>query len=507
MRGMTVDTDVCIIGSGVGGSAVAWSLASSDAAVLVLERGEHLPREPENSDPEAVFGKLRYRTTETWLDEAGKPFRPGQYYYVGGHTKFFGTAMFRFRKEDFGELVHEEGVSPAWPVTYAEMEPWYELAEKLFQVHGQAGIDPSEPPRARPFPYQPLPHEPVVEKLAVRFSQQGLRPFAMPSSIGLHDGGGCVRCASCDAHPCRIDAKGDAETRLLRPAMKSGNVTLWTGSEVVRLETSADGKRIVAALVRRGGEEIRVTARLFVLSAGAVNSAALLLRSANARHPGGLANGSDQVGRNFMNHNCTALMALDPARVNATRFPKTVTVNDFYFSDGAGGPPLGNLQMLGKLQPAMLRGVMPWMPDMALAWLARHSLDMYAMSEDLPHPDSRVQVTSGGTIQLSWRRTNMAPHRRLVKRARHILKQAGYPIVVSRPFGMETPSHQCGTARFGNDPASSVLDPWCRAWQLDNLYVVDASFFPSSAALNPALTIAAQALRVGAHLRDNLNNF
>jgi choline dehydrogenase-like flavoprotein len=208
-----------------------------------------------------------------------------------------------------------------------------------------------------------------------------------------------------------------------------------------------------------------------------------------------------------MNHNCTALMAIDPSRVNATRFPKTVTLNDFYFSDGAGGPPMGNLQMLGKLQPAMLRGAMPWMPNVALAWLARHSLDMYAMSEDLPHPDSRVQVTSSGKIQLSWRRTNMAPHRRLVKRAKQVLKDAGYPIVLSRPFGMDTPSHQCGTARFGDDPESSVLDAWCRAWELDNLYVVDASFFPSSAALNPALTIAAQALRVGAHLRENLNSF
>lgn len=502
-----MDTDVCIIGSGVGGSAVAWSLAPAGARVLVLERGEHLPREPENSDPEAVFGQLRYRTTDTWLDGAGKPFRPGQYYFVGGHTKFFGTAMFRFRKEDFGEVVHEEGVSPAWPITYDELAPWYDLAEELFQVHGKEGVDPCEPPRAKAFPYGPVPHEPVLARLEERMRQQGLQPFAMPASIGLHDGGGCVRCSSCDAHPCRIDAKGDAETRLLRPAMRAPNVTLWTGSEVVKLETSDDGKRIVAAVVRRAGCEVRVTASLFVLSAGAINSAALLLRSASARYPDGLANGSGQVGRNYMNHNCTALMALDPRQVNATRFPKTVALNDFYFGDGAGGPPLGNLQMLGKLQPAMLRGVLPWAPAGVLAWLARHSVDMYAMSEDLPHPDSRVRVTPSGQIQLDWHRTNLTPHRRLVQRAKRMLRRAGYPVVLSRPFGMDTPSHQCGTLRFGSDPASSVLDPWCRAWQLDNLYVVDASFFPSSAALNPALTIAAQALRVGAHLRTHLNSF
>ncbi|MES2115698.1 MAG: GMC family oxidoreductase [Pseudomonadota bacterium] len=502
-----MDTDVCIIGSGVGGSAVAWSLAPAGARVLVLERGGHLPREPENSDPEAVFGQLRYRTTDTWLDGAGKPFRPGQYYFVGGHTKFFGTAMFRFRKEDFGEVVHEEGVSPTWPITYDELAPWYDLAEDLFQVHGKDGVDPCEPPRAHAFPYGPVPHEPVLARLEERMRQQGLQPFAMPASIGLHDGGGCVRCSSCDAHPCRIDAKGDAETRLLRPAMRTPNVTLWTGSEVVKLETSDDGKRVVAAVVRREGREVRVTASLFVLSAGAINSAALLLRSASARYPDGLANGSGQVGRNYMNHNCTALMALDPRQVNATRFPKTLALNDFYFGDGAGGPPLGNLQMLGKLQPAMLRAALPWAPAGVLAWLARHSVDMYAMSEDLPHPDSRVRVTPSGQIQLDWRRTNLAPHRRLVQRAKRMLRRAGYPVVLSRPFGMDTPSHQCGTLRFGSDPASSVLDPWCRTWQLDNLYVVDASFFPSSAALNPALTIAAQALRVGAHLRTHLNSF
>lgn len=502
-----MDADVVIIGSGLGGSAVAWSLAASGARVLILERGGHLPREPQNGDPEAVFGQLRYRSTETWLDGDGQPFRPGQYYYVGGHTKFFGSAMFRFRERDFQATCHEDGESPAWPVSYAELEPWYGLAERLFQVHGSAGADPCEPPRASAYPQPPLAHEPVIGRLAERLRAQGLRPFPMPSSIGLHEGGGCVRCASCDAHPCPIDAKGDAETRLLRPAMAHSNLTLWTGSEVLRLETEADGGRIAAALVRRDGRDVRVTARLFVLAAGAINSAALLLRSASAQHPDGLANQSDQVGRNFMNHNCTALMAVDPRRVNTTRFPKTLVLNDFYPGEGGDGPPLGNLQMLGKIQPAMLRGALPWAPEAALSYLARHSVDLYAMSEDLPHPESRVRVTGGGQIQLSWRRTNLATHQRLVARAKSMLRQAGFPLVLGRRFGMDTPSHQCGTVRFGSDPASSALDPYCRSWQHDNLYVVDASFFPSSAALNPALTIAAQALRVGDHLNTNLARF
>ncbi len=500
------DADVVIIGSGLGGSAIAWSLARSGARVLIVERGGHLSREPHNADPEAVFRAQRYRAQETWLDGRGKPFRPGQYYYVGGHTKFFGTAMFRFRERDFEATEHEDGTSPAWPISYAALEPWYGMAERLFQVRGGDGADPGEPPRSAGFPYPAIAHEPVIGQLAGRLRAQGSQPFPMPSSIRPHQGA-CVRCATCDAFPCRIDAKGDAEICLLRPAMEHPNVTLWTDSEVVRLDTDDAGQRIVAAHVRRNGRQVRVTARLFVLAAGAINSAALLLRSANSRHPYGLANGSGVVGRNFMNHNCTALMAFDPRRVNQTRFPKTMVLNDFYFDDGAGGPGLGNLQMLGKIQPAMLRGALPWAPAALLSYLARHSVDMYAMSEDLPHAESRVRLTRAGQIQLNWRRTNMRTHRRLVERARIVLKLAGFALVLSRPFGVETPSHQCGTIRFGDDPASSALDPFCRAWQHDNLYVVDASFFPSSAALNPALTIAAQALRVGAHLNTMLHRF
>jgi choline dehydrogenase-like flavoprotein len=347
----------------------------------------------------------------------------------------------------------------------------------------------------------------LIGKLAARIEGLGLRPFPMPTSIRLHPGGDCVRCASCDAFPCPIDAKGDAEISLLRPAMAHPNVTLWTGSEVLRLDTDRDGRRIAAARVRRDGAELRVTARLFVLAAGAINSAALLLRSANERHPDGLANGSGQVGRNFMNHNCTALMAIDPRQSNRTRFPKTMVLNDFYLDDGDGGAGLGNLQMLGKIQPAMLRGALPWVPAPLLSYLARHSVDVYAMSEDLPHPDSRVRLTASGQIQLSWQRTNLGAHQRLVGRAKKLLRQAGFPLVLGRRFGMDTPSHQCGTVRFGDDPDTAPLDRLCKAWQHDNLYVVDASFFPSSAALNPALTIAAQALRVGAHLKSNLHRF
>ena len=502
-----MECDVAIIGSGVGGGCVALSLAGTGARVLILERGQRLPREPQNWDPEAVFVENRYRTTETWYDGAGNLFRPGQFYYVGGHTKVYGTAMFRFRERDFDGVEHAEGWSAPWPVCYAELEPWYAQAERVFGVHGKAGDDPTEPVRSGPFPHPPIPHEPIIGEVFERMRAIGLHPAHMPAAIDFHAGGTCIRCGTCDAFPCKIGAKGDAETRLIEPSLKHTNVKLQTGSLVTRLFTDDRGKRIVSAEVDRGGEKLTIKARLFVLSAGAINSAAVLLRSADSKNPAGLANSSGVVGRCYMNHNCTAIMAVTPWRQNHTRYPKTLTLNDYYFGGNASDKPLGNLQLLGKIEEPMLRGALPNAPKWSRAWLARHSVDWYVMSEDLAQRDSSVVLRSDGAIQLNWKRSNLQAHRKWVEVAKRLLKQTGFPIVLSKPFGTDTPSHQCGTARFGADPATSVLDPYCRAWDHENLYVVDASFFPSSAALNPALTVAAQALRVGSHLKIALNRF
>jgi choline dehydrogenase-like flavoprotein len=503
-------TDVLIIGSGVGGSAVAWQLARSGHRVLVVERGERVPREPQNRDPVAIFCEGRYRTTDTWTI-GGRSFRPGQYHVVGGSTKFYGAAMFRLRERDFEAVEHEDGVSPAWPIGYRDLEPWYGEAERLFGVRGAAGLDPTEPPRSTPYPHPPMPHEPMVAEAERRFRAQGLRPFPMPAAVDFGDGGRCERCGTCDAFPCLVDAKGDAEVRLLDPALRQPTVQLLTGTRVTRLLTDDSGRRIVAAEAERGGETVRLTAEVFVLSAGAIASAALLQRSATARHARGLANSSDVVGRHFMTHNCTGMMAVHPTRPNDTRFPKTLALNDYYFGDRDGATeaerrtPLGNLQLLGKIREPMLRAAMPaWVPRAARRWMADHSSDWYVMSEDLPHPDSTVRLGADGRIDLTWHRTNLGAHRRWVQRATSILRRSGYPIVLTKPFTHETPSHQCGTVRFGSEPASSALDPLCKAWDHDNLYVVDAGFFPSSAAVNPALTVAAQALRVGHHLRTEV---
>ena len=497
------DFDIVIIGSGVGGGSVALQLAGSDAKVLVIERGPVLPREAQNWDIEAVFVDQRYKTTETWYADE-RPFRPGMFYFVGGHTKFYGTAMFRFRERDFEELVHEEGISPAWPIRYDDLEPWYAEAERLFGVRGQSDIDPTEPPRSAPYAHAPVPHEPVLAAIAQRLEAQGLKPFPMPSAIDLGPGGRCQRCANCDAIPCKIDAKGDAEVRLIRPALAKPNVKLCSSVRAERLITDDTGRRIVAMEVVDGDARRRITADLFVLSAGAINSAARLLRSANDRHPRGLANSSDQVGRNYMTHNTTALMALHPFRRNTTRFPKTLAVHDYYFGERSGGTPLGSLQLLGKIREPMLRGPLSRVPAFMRRLLAEHSVDWYAQSEDLPHPDSRVTVRPDGAINLHWHRTNLRAHHNWVARCKRILRGTGYPIVLSSGFGTDVVSHQCGTVRFGDDPATSALDPLCKAWDHDNLYVVDTGFFPSSAAVNPALTVAAQGLRVGHHLRTEV---
>ena len=493
--------DVVIIGSGVGGGCIAHVLAPTGARIVILERGSRLPREMRNWDPEAVYADAAYKSDERWVDGTGRSFRPGQFYYVGGHTKVFGATMFRFRREDFLAMEHAGGLSPAWPIDYETLEPYYARAERLFGVHGEAGADPTEPPRSGPYPHPPLRHNPVIAALAERLRAQGLRPFPMPSSVQDHEGGACVRCNTCDGFPCRLGAKGDAETRLIDPVLEHDNVALRTEAQVVRLRADAGGRRVVAAELADGTE---VQGDLFVLAAGAVNSAAILLRSAHARHAHGLANASGMVGRHYMNHNCTAVMAVRPFRANRETFQKTLALNDFYLGDGVGGPPLGNLQLLGKIMEPMLRNEVRRVLRWARAWLAAHSVDWYAMSEDLPHPESRVRVRDDGTVILDWRRTNMAAHKTLVAKARRMLRAAGFPIVLSKAFSKETPSHQCGTVRFGHDPAEAPLDPFCKAFDLDNLYVVDASFFPSSAAVNPALTVAAQALRAGEHIASTV---
>ncbi|MHA7969212.1 FAD-dependent oxidoreductase [Rhizobium sp. CAU 1783] len=500
---MTSTPDIVIIGSGIGGATVAAGLAPSGANILILEAGDHIADLPENRDQRAIFQRGHFRPKEMWYEADGTPFNPGNYYNVGGNSKFYGAVLVRYRAEDFAEMKHREGVSPAWPFPYEELEPWYSEAERLYQVRGSLGEDPTEPAHSRPYAFPPVPDEPAVASVRQRLKANGMHPYSLPLGLDL-DRWLAKAKTPWDAHPNCHDGKMDAETTALALALGYPNVTLQTRSRVTRLETSEDGRRITAVHVLRDGTSERIAPRMVILSAGAVQSAVLLLRSANDRHPRGLANSSDQVGRNFMNHNSSAVLAISPFYRNTSIYQKTFGFNDFYLSDGKGGPPLGNVQLLGRVSGKILKANMPSVPEWLLERVSRHAIDFYAMSEDIPHPESRIMV-DGERIVLKWHRTNWDAHLDLVAHLKRVLKAAGFPIVLSRPFDKRTPSHQCGTVRIGNDPATSPLDVWCRSYDHPNLFVVDAACLPTSAAVNPALTVAAQALRVADHIvREDL---
>ena len=493
--------DIVIIGTGAGGGTLAYALRNSGARILLIERGDFLPQEKENWDPEEAYFNSRYKARERWRDAVNQTtFRPGVHYYVGGNTKVYGAALPRFRKEDFEDLEHEGGTSPAWPISYADLEPYYAQAEQIYRVHGEAGTDPTEPERSSPYPYPPVPHEPYIADLADRLNKQGLHPFYYPMGIDLREGGACIRCKTCDGFPCKVHAKSDADVCCVRPALENQDVRLWANTTAIRLLTDRTGKRIAAVEVNRKGEKQMVTADTFVVACGAVNSAALLLRSANRAHPNGLANSSGLVGRNYMVHNNTGLVAVAPFRKNRTVFQKTLAINDFYLEGPNWNYPAGNLQLLGKIQPPMVAASRPNVPRKALAMMTNRSIDWWVMSEDLPDPENKVTLTPQGTVEVHWRPNNLVAHQKLTAFATTMLKEAGYTFVFTEPMGIATNSHQCGTIRFGTNPKFAVLDPYCRSYDIPNLFVMDSSFFPSSAAMNPALTIAAQALRVAEHI-------
>lgn len=489
--------DILIIGSGMGGATLAASLAPSGRKIVILERGEHLADSPEARDPDAIFRRAFFKPKEVWKDTAGQEFEPGNYAFVGGNTKFYGAVLARYRAEDFTPLRHIEGTTPGWPIGYETLEPYYSKAEQLYRVRGDAAAnDPSEPAHSAPYPYPPVPDEPDVAGLRHALAAQGLHPTSLP--VGIDIEAWLKRAPTTwDAFPCTTGAKSDAESCGLAEALKYPNVTLMTGTKVTKI--LAEGRRVTGVEVIRNGAAEVITAPVLCLCAGAVMSSALLLASANHDHPTGLANSSDQVGRNFMNHNLTGVVAWNPLRRNRTVYEKTIQFNDWYLTGGPEGEPLGNIQMLGRVTGLILAGE-SGLPLWAARHIADHSMHLLAMSEDLPDPNSRVIWRDG--VVLDWRKTNTKAHDLLVKKLKTAMRKAGWPIVFSQAFPKSKPSHQCGTARMGADPATSVVDQNLKAHDLDNLYIVDAAVLPTSAAVNPSLTIAALALRAGDHIRS-----
>jgi choline dehydrogenase-like flavoprotein len=323
--------------------------------------------------------------------------------------------------------------------------------------------------------------------------------------------GRCIRCDTCDGFPCLVHAKSDAEVIAVRPATEHPNVTLLTNAHVQRLETNATGSAVTKVIVDRNGQKEEYAGDIVVVSCGAANSARLLLMSASDKHPRGLANGSDMVGRNYMFHNAVALVALS-RRENPTVFQKTLSINDFYLRAPDYEFPMGNIQMIGKSKGPMFRDDAPrFAPGFTLDQMARHAVDFWLTSEDLPLPQNRVTLNSKNEIQLHYEFTNVASVNRLRHKLQYMLGLMDmHPHLIPNTLymGKNIPlagvGHQSGTCRFGTDPQTSVLDIHCKAHELDNLYVVDTSFFPSIGAVNPSLTAIANALRVGEHLLERL---
>ncbi|MBS0649899.1 MAG: GMC family oxidoreductase [Verrucomicrobia bacterium] len=507
--------DVIIIGSGAGGGTLAHRLAPSGKKILILERGEYLPREKENWASQSVFIDGRYNISEKWTDKEGKEFTPGTHYFVGGNTKVYGAALLRLREKDFGEIKHYGGTSPAWPISYQDLASYYLEAEELFSVHGKRGEDPTEPPCSDPFPHAPIAHEPRIQRLSDDLERKGLKPFHLPLGLIIDEKdrahSPCIKCNTCDGFPCLVDGKADSQICCIEPALKYPNVTMLTGCYVERLETTPNGKAISHVIVKRNNHTERYKADIVVSSCGAINSAALFLRSGNSAHPRGLANSSDLVGRHYMCHNNTAMVVLT-TEANPTKFQKTLAINDFYFGAPDSELPLGHIQMLGKADKSMFKAdAPPFTPNFVLDLMARHSVDFWMTSEDLPDPNNRVLLDSKGNVCLHYEPNNLEGHRRLVKKLKSILnslEMKHHTIPCSAYFGKRIPiagvGHQNGTMRFGHDPKTSVLDLNCKAHDVDNLYVVDGGFFVSSGAVNPTLTIIANALRVGDHLLERI---
>ncbi|OLP15768.1 dehydrogenase [Leptolyngbya sp. 'hensonii'] len=513
--------DIIIIGTGAGGGTLAYHLASSGKKILILERGTFLPREKENWSALEVYQRERYHTQEQWFDANHNAFRPGMNYWVGGNTKVYGAALLRMRARDFERVEHKDGISPEWGLKYQDFAPYYTQAEQLYDVHGQAGLDPTEPPRTLPYPYAPVSHEPYMQELAHAFTRTGLHPFNLPLGLKLNEVdkslGNCIRCNTCDGFPCLTNGKADADVNCIMPIRQTSHVTLLTSAKVTRLHTSPSGQTVTRVEAEIHGEPQSFTGDIVVVACGAINSAALLLRSYNDQHPKGLANRSDQVGRNLMKHICTALVQLSTS-LNPAVYQKTIGISDFYWGEPDFPYPMGLVQNTGNVladmlpaeAPALLAPLLKLRPDAELKAVADHAVGWWLQTEDLPDAENRVRV-DGDRLLLEYKPNNLVASDRLVNRWVEILKQVDraehmlpFSLYPRNRMTLQSVGHQCGTCRFGEDPALSVLDLNCRTHDVDNLYVVDGSFFPSSSAVNPTLTIIANALRVGDHLLQRL---
>ena len=508
--------DVIIIGTGAGGGTLAHRLAPSGKKILLLERGGYLPRERENWDSKEVFDRERYVTTERWYDKHGVAFRPHAQYFVGGNTKVYGGVLFRLRERDFREVEHYGGVSPAWPISYSDLEPYYAQAERLYLVHGQAGEDPTEPPRSGPFPYPAVSHEPRIQQLhddlVAPATSRSTCPSASTSTRSDPEAGRCVRCDRFDGFPCLTDGKGRRPRRLRAPALKHPNVTLRTHAEVTRLEptppdarsrgssSSAAGdrgglqRRHRGGLVRRG--QLRRAAAALGERRAPQRAGELLRRRRPALH-GAPELGGDRDLPDAERHQVPedaraqrlllGRRRLGASRSGTSRCSASQTRNILRAARRGSRPGSRSTTSPGMRSTSGSPPRTSPTPTTASRSIARGT-------STSPRPTTTPSRTGG-----SWRssRTLLGPlgcHR--TSDPTVVGAQPADPARRHRPQLRHRP--------LRHRPRRSALDVNCKAHDLDNLYVVDTSFFPSSSAVNPSLTAIANALRVGDHLLERL---
>lgn len=485
--------DFIIVGTGAGGGTLAQALAPTGKRILILERGDFMPLEEQNRANVDMFKRDRYHAPEQWYDKDGEPFSPQTNYAVGGNTKIYAAALMRLRDRDFEAVQHQGGLSPAWPLGYSDFEPYYSAAEQLYQVHGDLSGDPTEPDHSQGYPHGPEPYGEAMEDTVGAIADLGLHPTPLPRTLTDR----------------ADDPTGDSQVFGIDLALQHDTVTLKVNARVTALHTNSSGQRVRAVQATLGEQTFLFLGDRVILACGAVNSALLLLQSANEKHPDGLANSSGLVGRYLMKQSMTAI--IQRSQPNSGCFGRSVSINDFYWGDQDFEYPMGHIENIGGLlqdviyaeSPPVLSVLAKLMPGAGLAQLAKRSIGWWAQTEALPDADNRVRW-NGTKPFLDYQQNNLEAHDRLVYRWIEVLKSIDAQRSNLYPKGevpLQVVAHQCGTCRFGEDPATSVLDLNCRTHDLENLYVVDSSFFPSSGSVSPALTIIANALRVGDHLK------
>jgi len=514
MKELNQEFDAIIIGSGFGGSMTAKKLVDAGKKVLMLERGDWVVRGPQNWEKNGSIDlspfydkKLPYKV----IKGGNKPAM-GVYSCVGGPSVFYGGVSFRFREDDFNppqEIIGDSGAQ--WPITYADLSTYYDEAENLLNIAGESGVDPTEPHRIQEFPQKPGRYAKISEKVKSAAEGLGLKPFHLPIAINYQDitRNTCQNCTTCDTFACAVEAKNDLPTMLLSGLVKKGMV-LRANTIVAKLNTQSGKVNSLSCFDTKTGEQIEVKGRQIILSAGALASPHILLGSElDKLNPAG-----DVIGRYLMRHTNSIVFGIYAGVADKEqRFHKELAILDYYFGHETIAYPkqkLGSLQQVPTPPGGLVEHEAPWPLGKVAAMGVKLLTGLLAIAEDQPQFENylRVDHSNIGAFNMptpivshEYSNRDMAALKALTLKAKKIMKKTG--AVLTYTHNIKTFSHAVGTVRMGINEKTSALDANCNFRGLDNLSVVDGSFMPTSAAVNPSLTISANALRVGDYLLQN----